>query len=101
MSSLIDFDILAERRENRRASTDSALFRMAAELAESFLPPGYKDYRDRVQRWRDKLHDAGVQLEHERKARNQADQFLADAVRMEEQLRQTELDHPNWKRGAT
>jgi hypothetical protein len=88
------------RRDNREASTDSELFRFAASLAETLLPPGYKEYRDRVQRWRDKLHDAGVHLEAERKARESADKDLADAARMDEQLRQTERDHPNWKRGA-
>jgi hypothetical protein len=58
--------------------------------SQSILSPVYIDYRDRVMRWRDKLEAAGFALERERKARQEANECLADARLMDEQLRLTE-----------
>jgi hypothetical protein len=63
------------------------------------LSPDYIDFRDRVMRWRDKLEAAGFAIERERKAREQANEYIADARLMDEQLRITE-SQKGWKRSG-
>lgn len=87
--NVLDFPVREIRHENRQ---DHELFRFAAGLAETLLPAGYKEYRERVHRWREKLAAAGLELEHESKARRRADELLHDAKLMDQQLRQTEQE---------
>jgi hypothetical protein len=57
----------------------------------------YKDYCQRVQRWRDTLEVAGFARDRERQAREQADAYFTHARQQDEQLRITE-SQTDWKR---
>lgn len=92
------FDLL-DVREIR----EDNLFDFAAALtrkhAEQFLPKAYPEYRERVNRWRDKLREAGRKLAEvdamtlkAAKERRKAEELTQEARLMDQQLRQTEQE---------